>query len=482
MDLSFTVSQPTILPYPVGPITAGIIRVANTTGSGRLLGISGAPLSATIIVLNLSTTTSLPLIHESPDAPANTRLTLFNAANGAIVPLQALAFQYDPILLRWIQTAAASISLTPPVTIGADTFYDPAGGGSILDFPTAVATVVPNADNWTVAWRNQSAIDASGGTYGDWALDITGDALGNTWGIWARTQGFANLIFSAFVNNAHPLGALEAENEFITPLLGLRPIAFGALGRPTPLVGYFAYINDSTTTVANAIITGGGSFSVLAVFDGTNWRVVGGVEVANVVGPSSAVNNHVVFFDGTTGKLIKDSGLTLSGTNTGDQNLFSMIQVSGQANVTADTTTQALTFVAGTNIALTTNNTSKQVTISQTANTNYSLPQLANVAITDSSLHTLATINSKSGVIVINSVRAGVTTIPFYSNGGAGVGFVYSVLDPDTGWIINSSISFAFTDGSSVNTYTVAISFGGGSLTIQRTAGASNYTVSVYAL
>jgi len=41
----------------------------------------------------------------------------------------------------------------------------------------------------------------------------------------------------------------------------------------------------------------------------------------NVVGPASAVNNRVVFFDGTTGKLIKDSGLTLSGSNTGDQDL-----------------------------------------------------------------------------------------------------------------------------------------------------------------
>lgn len=39
----------------------------------------------------------------------------------------------------------------------------------------------------------------------------------------------------------------------------------------------------------------------------------------DVVGPSSSVNNNVVFFDGVTGKLIKDSGLTLSGTNTGDQ-------------------------------------------------------------------------------------------------------------------------------------------------------------------
>jgi hypothetical protein len=39
----------------------------------------------------------------------------------------------------------------------------------------------------------------------------------------------------------------------------------------------------------------------------------------DVVGPASSVNNKVVFFDGTTGKLIKDSGLSLAGTNTGDE-------------------------------------------------------------------------------------------------------------------------------------------------------------------
>ena len=31
------------------------------------------------------------------------------------------------------------------------------------------------------------------------------------------------------------------------------------------------------------------------------------------------MNNNVAFFNGTTGKLIKDSGLTISGSNTGDQ-------------------------------------------------------------------------------------------------------------------------------------------------------------------
>ena len=45
----------------------------------------------------------------------------------------------------------------------------------------------------------------------------------------------------------------------------------------------------------------------------------GGGGTGDVVGPVSAVNNRVAFFDGITGKLIKDSGLTISGSNTGDQ-------------------------------------------------------------------------------------------------------------------------------------------------------------------
>lgn len=39
----------------------------------------------------------------------------------------------------------------------------------------------------------------------------------------------------------------------------------------------------------------------------------------NVTGPASATANNVAIFNGTTGKIIKDSGLALSGTNTGDQ-------------------------------------------------------------------------------------------------------------------------------------------------------------------
>lgn len=57
---------------------------------------------------------------------------------------------------------------------------------------------------------------------------------------------------------------------------------------------------------------------------------------------------------------------TSSGTNTGDQNLFSTIAVSGQSNVVADSTSDTLTLVAGTNVTITTNAATDTITIAAT--------------------------------------------------------------------------------------------------------------------
>lgn len=51
---------------------------------------------------------------------------------------------------------------------------------------------------------------------------------------------------------------------------------------------------------------------------GTKWNIIEKNLVGAVIGPASATDGNVVMFDGVTGKLIKDSGLTLSGSNTGD--------------------------------------------------------------------------------------------------------------------------------------------------------------------
>lgn len=60
------------------------------------------------------------------------------------------------------------------------------------------------------------------------------------------------------------------------------------------------------------------------------------------------------------------TALGLTGTNSGDQNLFATIAVSGQSNVVADSTTDTLTFVAGTNVTITTNAGADSITFNAT--------------------------------------------------------------------------------------------------------------------
>ena len=50
-----------------------------------------------------------------------------------------------------------------------------------------------------------------------------------------------------------------------------------------------------------------------------DWTVVQANLDGAVIGPASAGSGNVATFDGTSGKLIQDSGLTLSGSNTGDE-------------------------------------------------------------------------------------------------------------------------------------------------------------------
>lgn len=76
----------------------------------------------------------------------------------------------------------------------------------------------------------------------------------------------------------------------------------------------------------------------------TEWTIVQKNEDGVVSGPVSSVNDNVAFFDGTTGKLIKDSGLTLSGSNTGDEvsatdAVEGIVELATQAEVNTGTDT-----------------------------------------------------------------------------------------------------------------------------------------------
>lgn len=91
----------------------------------------------------------------------------------------------------------------------------------------------------------------------------------------------------------------------------------------------------------------------------------------DVTSSSLSLDNQIVRFDGTSGKIIQNSGITiadgasgtLSGTNSGDQNLFGTIAVSGQSDIVADSTNDTLTLVAGSNITITTDPSTDSITI-----------------------------------------------------------------------------------------------------------------------
>jgi hypothetical protein len=72
-----------------------------------------------------------------------------------------------------------------------------------------------------------------------------------------------------------------------------------------------------------------------------------------VSGPASATDGHVALFDGATGKVIKDSGLTLTGTNTGDQTitLTGDVTGSGTGSFAATIANGAVTYAKMQNVS-----------------------------------------------------------------------------------------------------------------------------------
>jgi hypothetical protein len=92
------------------------------------------------------------------------------------------------------------------------------------------------------------------------------------------------------------------------------------------------------------------------------------IGLSNVVNTDTTTTANIT--DSSNKRFITDAQQAVIGntsnTNSGDQNLFSTIAVSGQNNVVADTTSDTLTLVAGTNITITTDQTTDSITINST--------------------------------------------------------------------------------------------------------------------
>ena len=99
----------------------------------------------------------------------------------------------------------------------------------------------------------------------------------------------------------------------------------------------------------------------------------GGGGGGGIGGNTGSTDNAILRADGTGGSTLQTSGITiadgasgtLSGTNSGDQNIFSTVSAGGQSLV-ADSTSDTLTLVAGTNVSITADVSTDTITISAT--------------------------------------------------------------------------------------------------------------------
>lgn len=120
---------------------------------------------------------------------------------------------------------------------------------------------------------------------------------------------------------------------------------------------------DNAGVVGEYVISGSGNVAMTTspVFTTPTLGVASATTINKVTITAPATGSTLTIQDGFT--LTANGNATVSGTNTGDQNLFSSVVVSGQTTVTPASTTQALTLVAGTNVTITTDNTAKSITI-----------------------------------------------------------------------------------------------------------------------
>lgn len=125
-------------------------------------------------------------------------------------------------------------------------------------------------------------------------------------------------------------------------------------------------VNSLTTTQRNALTAANG----MLIYNSTNnrfekyengaWAVTGGSGSGDVVGPSSATNNAVVRYDGTTGKLVQNSTVTVGDTGA----IVSTIADTGNAvglTITQNDTTNNPVGAAFTNAG-----TNSGITLAQT--------------------------------------------------------------------------------------------------------------------
>lgn len=224
--------------------------------------------------------------------------------------------------------------------------------------------------------------------------------------------------------------AAKLATTAITDKLGYTPLQASDLNNYVTLTGTATLTNKTaqnlilTGTLTAGSTTGSSGQYLQSTGSGVQWVSL------SIPSPNSFTNiavtgQNTVVADSSSDTLtfIAGTGITITTDNTSDSititgsavnNVFSTIAVSGQSNVIADATSDTLTFVAGSNITITTDSTNDSITINATDNVSNSFATIAvaghSNVVADSSTDIL-TLLASSGIDISTNATTDTITI-----------------------------------------------------------------------
>lgn len=228
-----------------------------------------------------------------------------------------------------------------------------AGGGSALEILDEGVSETTAALSIDFVGGGVSVTETAGAV----TVNISGGGIADTDGV---AEGVTNLYFTeARVLGTDLAGLSLASGADITS----SSTVLSALGQLQK------HVTDTDTTVSGKQSTSAkdatGGYAGLTAYK-INFKDATNTYTSFFQNSNTAARTYT-FPDATgTVALTSDITGTNSGTNTGDQNIFSTIAVSGQSNVVADTTSDTLTLVAGSNVTITTSAGGDSITIAAT--------------------------------------------------------------------------------------------------------------------
>jgi hypothetical protein len=314
--------------------TVGQHPVSNLTSP-----VNGDPLNADVVRSNDNTVRSAYVDHDADPGihVQSSTLALRPAAGTAgrkwmTVDGTVVRYWYDTGSV-WVEGTAAGLSSAQTIALTGDvtgsvstdlstgaSIATAIGAGVIVNADINAAAAIADTKLATISTAGKVSNSATTATNANTASTIVArDASGN----------FSAGTITATLNGAAPAGSLSgatlASGVTASSLTSVGTITTGTWSASTIAVARGGTGATTIPTNGQLLIGNGTGYTVASLTAGSNVTITpgaGSITIASassggdVVGPASATDNALVRFDLTTGKLVQNSGTTLSDTGT----------------------------------------------------------------------------------------------------------------------------------------------------------------------